>query len=69
MAYVTISVIAPTYRRAQLHFGNYLESALKRRSLYASYARTLLVWTYMLAIASTYTHVRFSVGIMQKFGK
>lgn len=68
MAYVTTSVIAATFRRAQLHFGNYLESALKRRSLYASYARTL-VWTYTLAIASTYTHVRFSVGIMQKFGK
>jgi len=31
MAYVTISVIAATSRRAQLHFGNYLESALKRR--------------------------------------
>lgn len=29
MAYVTISVIAATFRRAQLHFGNYLESALK----------------------------------------
>lgn len=32
MAYVTISVIAATFRRAQLHFGNYLESALKRRT-------------------------------------
>lgn len=69
MAYVTISVIAATSCRAQLHFGNYLESALKRRrSLYVPYARTL-VWTYTAAIASTYTHARFSVGIMQKFGK
>lgn len=66
MAYVTISVIAATYRRAQLHFGNYLESALKRA---APSAPLTHVRSCELTRGRDRRHVRFSVGIMQKFKK